>query len=55
MSYSKEKIKTVNKITDLCFAISVGIIVLPPLFIIVLIIRAFEIGKGFLYGKKCKR
>ena len=56
MSYSrKEKIKTVDKITDLCFSISVGMLVVIPLFIIVLIIRAFEIGKEFLHGKKYKR
>ena len=47
MSYSRKEIKTVDKISDLCFAISVGIMVVLPLFIIVLIIRAFEIGKEF--------
>lgn len=55
MSYSRKEIKTVDKITDLLFAISVGIMVVLPLFIIVLIVRAFEIGKEFLHGKKCKR
>lgn len=55
MSYSKKKIKTVDKFIDLCFAISVGIVVVVPLFIMVLIVRAFEIGKEFLHGKKCKR
>lgn len=47
MSYSRKETKTVDKITNLCFAISVGIIVL--------LVRAFEIGKEFLHGKKCKR
>ena len=52
MSYSrKKKIKTVDKITDLCFAISLGIMFIVPMIIIVLIIRAFEIGKEFLHGK----
>lgn len=47
MSYSRKETKTVDNIIDLCFAISVGIMVL--------IVRAFEIGKEFLHGKKCKR
>lgn len=55
MSYSRKETKTVDKIYDLCFAISMGIIVFIPLFIIVLIVRTFEIGKEFLHGKKCKR
>lgn len=54
MSYSRKETKTVDKITDLCFAISVGIMMLP-LIVIVLLVRAFEIGKEFLHGKKCKR
>ena len=55
MSYSRKEIKTIDKFNDLCFAISVGIMVVVPLFIMVLIVRAFEIGKEFLHGKKCKR
>ena len=55
MSYSRKETKTIDKITDLWFAISVGIMVVLPLFIIVLLVRAFEIGKEFLHGKKCKR
>ena len=43
MSYSRKEIKTIDKITDLCFAISVGIMVVVPLFIMVLIVRAFKI------------
>lgn len=41
MSYSRKEIKTVDKITDLWFAISVGIMVVLPLFIIILLVRAF--------------
>ena len=56
MSYSrKKKVKTVDKITDLCFAISVGILLLIPLVVIVMIDRGVEIGKEILHGKKCKR
>lgn len=55
MSYSRKETKTVDNFIDSCFAISVGIMVVIPLFIMVLIIRAFEIGKEFLHGKKCKR
>ena len=56
MSYSrKKKVKTVDKITDLCFALSVGILLLMPLVVIVLIVRAIEIGKEFLHGEKYKR
>ena len=55
MNYSEKKITVIDKIADLWFAISVGIMVVLPLFIIVLIVRAFEIGKEFLHGKKCKR
>ena len=57
MSYSRKetKTKTIDNFTDLCFAISIGIMVVVPLFIIVLLVRAFEIGKEFLHGKKCKR
>lgn len=55
MSYSRKEIKTVDNVIDLCFAISVGIMVVVPLFIMVLIVRAFEIEKEFLHGKKCKR
>ena len=48
MSYSRKKtVKTIDKISDLCFAISVGIMVVVPLLIMVLIVRAFEIGKEF--------
>ena len=47
MSYSRKKIKTVDIFNDLCFSISVGIMVVVPLFIMVLIVRAFEIGKEF--------
>ena len=50
MSYSRKETKTIDKITE-----SVGIMVVLPLFIIVLLVRAFEIGKEFLHGKKCKR
>ena len=55
MSYSRKEIKTVDKINDLLFAITVSIMVVLPLFIIVLLVRAFEIVKEFLHGKKCKR
>ena len=55
MSYSRKETKTVDNFIDLCFSISVGIMVVVPLFIMVLIVRAFEIGKEFLHGKKCKR
>ena len=55
MSYSRKETKTVDNIIDLWFAISEGIMVVVPLFIMVLIVRAFEIGKEFLHGKKCKR
>ena len=56
MSYSrKKKVKTVDKITDLCFAISIGVLLLMPLVVIVLIVRGVEIGKEFLHGKKYKR
>ena len=54
MSYSRKETKTVDNFIDLCFIISVFIMVVP-LFIMVLIVRAFEIGKEFLHGKKCKR
>ena len=43
MSYSRKKTKTIDNIIDLLFAISVGIMVVVPLFIMVLIVRAFEI------------
>ena len=55
MNYSRKETKTVDNFIDLCFAVSVGIMVVLPLFIIVLIVRAFEIGKEILHGKKCKR
>ena len=55
MSYSrKKKVKTVDKITDLCFAVSVGNLLLIPLFVIDLIVRGIEIGKEILHGKKYK-
>ena len=48
MIYSRKKtVKTIDKISDLCFAISIGLLVFIPLFIIVLLVRAFEIGKEF--------
>ena len=47
MSYSRKKtVKTIDKISDV-FAISIGLLVFIPLFIIVLLVRAFEIGKEF--------
>lgn len=55
MNYSRKETKTVDNFIDLCFAISVGIIVVLPLFIIILLVRAIEIGKEFIHGKKCKR
>ena len=46
MSYSRKEIKTIDKFNDLCFVISVCIMVVLPLFIMVLIVRAFENLKG---------
>jgi len=55
MSYSRKEIKTIDKFNDFCFITGFGILLVVPLFIMVLLVRAFEIGKEFLHGKKCKR
>ena len=65
MSYSKEKIKMIDRVCDVCFLIGVSIllVLVGPLFLLFLLIYAGikVLGTAEIYierikhGKKCKR
>ena len=59
MIYSKEKIKMIDRVCDVCFLIGVSIllVLVSPLFLLIYAgIKVAEIyAERKNYGKKCKR
>ena len=59
MSYSKEKIKMFDRVSDVCFLIGVSIllVLVSPLFL--LIYAGIKVTENYMervkHGKKCKR